>query len=44
MFIYNIIFKAVGASLISAAMKGDKGEEVRKTFKEKLEEVKKSKE
>lgn len=44
MLIYNIIFKAFGATLLSAAMKGKKGDEVRKTFKEKLEEAEKKKE
>lgn len=44
MMIYNIIFKAFGATLLNAAMKGRQGDEVRKTFKERLEEVKKNNE
>ena len=41
MLIYNTIFKAFGATLLSSAMKGKNGDEVRKTFKERLEEIQK---
>ena len=41
MMVYNILFKALGATLLSAAMKFKKGDVVRKTFKERLEEVQK---
>ena len=41
MLVYNIQFKAFGATLLNAAMKGEKGDKVRKTFKDRLEEVQK---
>ena len=44
MLVYNILFKAFGATLLKAAMKGEKGDEVRKTFKDRLEEVQKKNE
>ena len=44
MLVYNILFKAFAATLLNAAMKGKKGAEVRKTFKDRLEEVQKKNE
>ena len=38
MLIYNILFKAFATTLLGLAMKGKAGEEVRKAFKQKLEE------
>ena len=44
MLVYNILFKTFGATLLNAAKKGKKGDEVRKTFKDRLEEVQKKNE
>jgi hypothetical protein len=39
LFIYNVLIKAIFGSMLSASMSGKSGEKVRKTFKERIEEL-----
>ena len=43
MFVYNVLFKAFGATLLSSVMKGKLGNEARRAFKERLDELDKQK-
>ena len=43
MMVYNILFKAFGSVLLNAVMKGKAGEEVRKSFQDRLKDKSNSK-
>lgn len=40
MLIYNIILRALGTVIMNAIMRGKTGDEIKKTFKERLEQEK----